>query len=179
MSSKTEIPLSKTKITGIFIGTIIFIILGLLFIGSPEAFVSPIMKSPEVIRITGIASVVFFGFCFIFVARKLFDNKPGLIIDQNGITDNTNATSMGLIEWEDITGIEKKQVMSNRFLILHTNRPEKYIDRAKNVIAKKAMDMNNKTYGSPITIISNSLKIDFNDLEKLIRLELEKRKAYR
>lgn len=179
MDTTIEIALSKTKIVGLLIGAIVFVTLGILFVINPDTFVSPIMRNPEIIRVTGIVAICFFGIGIVFIARKLFDSKPGLKIDEYGITDNTNATSMGLIEWEDITGIEKKQVMSNRFLILHTNRPEKYIDRAKNVITKKAMDMNNKTYGSPITIISNSLKIDFNDLEKLIRLELEKRKAYR
>jgi hypothetical protein len=111
-----------------------------------------------------------------FIARKIFDIKPGLIIDQYGITNNTNSASVGLIEWDDITGIEKKQVMSNRFLILHTNKPKKYMDRVKNGFVKKSMDLNNKTYGSPITIISNSLEIDFNDLEKLLEFEVEKRK---
>lgn len=178
MNSKREIPLSRTKITGILIGTIVFVILGVLFMINPKTFVSPIMRSPEIIRISGIAAVCFFGLCLVFLIKKLSSNKIGLTIDQYGITDNTNATSVGLVEWDDITGIEKKQVMSNRFLILHTNKPEKYIDRAKNVIAKQAMNMNNKTYGSPITIISNSLKIDFNDLERLIRSEFEERKEY-
>lgn len=179
MSSRIEVKLSKKKLILLFIAGVVFVIFGLLGAKRPEDFVSPIFRDPEIIRISGIAGVCFFGIGIVFIARKLFDSKPGLKIDEYGITDNTNATSIGLIEWEDITGIEKKQVMSNWFLILHTNRPEKYIDRAKNVIAKKAMDMNNKTYGSPITIISNSLKIDFNELEKLIRSELKKRKAYR
>jgi len=67
-----------------------------------------------------------------FIGRKLFDNRPGLVIDAVGITDNSNATSMGLIEWVDITKVEKKQIMSTKFLILHTSNPEKYLQRVKN-----------------------------------------------
>jgi len=179
MSNRIEIELSKRKIILLFIGSIIFVIFGYLGTVRPEDFVSTVFfRDPEVIRISGIAAVCFFGIALIFVVRKLFDNKPGLIIDQYGITDNTNATSVGLIEWGDITGIVTKNVMSNKFLILHTNRPEKYIDRTKNVIAKKAMGINYKAYGSPISIISHSLKINFDDLEKLVKSEFEKRKKH-
>lgn len=177
MSNRIEVKLSRKKVIFLFIAGVVFVIFGFLGAIKPESFVSPIFKNPVIIRGTGIAGVFFFGIGIIFITRKLFDKKPGLIIDQRGITNNTNVTSSGLIEWEDITGIDIKQVLATKFLILHTNRPEKYIDRTKNVIAKKAMYMNNKAYDSPITIISNSLKIDFNELEKLIRSELEKRKG--
>lgn len=174
--NKIEIPLSKIKIVMMLIGSSIFIVLGVLLITNSKAFVSPIMKNPEIIEISGLIAVCFFGLCLIFLVKKLYVNKIGLTIDQYGINDNTNATSVGLIEWGDITGIVKKQVMSNKFLILHVNNPEKYINRAKNIISRLAMNMNYKTYGSPISIISNSLMINFEDLEKLIMSEFEKRK---
>jgi hypothetical protein len=144
---------------------------------NPENFISTICRSPEIIMITGIAAICFFGIGIIFIARKLFDNSPGLIIDQYGITNNANAINMGLIEWEDITGIKIEQIRSTKFLILYTNAPEKYINSTKNIVAKQALKMNNKIYGSPISITSNSLKIDFDDLENLIRSEFEKRKV--
>ncbi len=179
MGSNIEIKLSKKKIILLFIAGLVFVIFGYLGAIRPEDFVSTIFRNPEIIRISGIAAVSFFGLGIIFIARKLFDKKPGLIIDEFGITDNTNATSMGLIEWNDITRVEKKQVMSTKFLILHTNNPEKYINRAKNIISKQAMNMNYKTFGSPISIISSSLKINFDDLEKMITSEFEKRRSLR
>ena len=176
MSDRIEIQLSKKKAMMTLIGAAFFIILGYLGATKPEDFVSPIFRNPEIIRIIGIVGVIFFGLCLVFISRKLFDNKPGLIIDENGITDNTNATSMGLIEWNDITMVEKKQVMSTKFLILHTNNPEKYIQRAKNFISKRAIEMSSKTYGSPISITSNSLKMNFEDLENLITKEFKRNK---
>lgn len=177
MSLDIIIPLSKAKITWLLVGCLIFIIFGVLFVISPATFVSPIMRSQEVIRISGIASIVFFGVCIAFIFRKLFDTKPGLTIDQYGITDNSNANSVGLIEWYDIIEIEKKKILSNNFLIIHTNNPQKYFDRAHTKFAKKILNMNYKIYGSPISIISSSLKTDFDNLEIIIRTELEKRKT--
>lgn len=177
MSERIEIALSKKKIILLFIGSTVFIVIGLLGIIYAEDFVSPMFKNPHVIRIAGIAGVIFFGIVIVFIARKLFDKKPGLIIDAVGITDNTNATSAGLIEWNDITGIEKKQVTSTKFLVVHTNDPEKYVARVGNFVSKQAAEMNRKTYGSPITITSNSIKMNFEDLETLIITEFNRRKA--
>lgn len=176
MSDKIEIPLNKRKAALALIGSGFFVIFGCLGALKPEDFVSPIFRNPEIIRIIGIVGVIFFGLCLVFITRKLFDSKPGLTIDEYGIINNTNVTSMGLIEWNDITGVEKKQVMSTKFLILHTNNPEKYIQRAKNFISKRAVEMNCKTYGSPISITSNSLKINFEDLETLIIREFKRNK---
>lgn len=176
MEDIIEIQLSKTKILLLLIGSAVFVVLGLLFIMNPEQFKSSLFRNPETIRIAGIAAVAFFGLCLVFIAKKLFDNKVGLTIDQNGIRDNSNATSVGLIEWADIKNIGTVQVASTKILLLETDNPEKYIERAKNGIAKRAMKANHKMYGSPLSIISNSLKIKYDDLEKLIREEFEKRR---
>jgi len=176
MKEKIEIQLSKTKILSLLTGAIAFVTFGILFILNPEEFQSPILRNPTAIRMAGIASVVFFGLCLIFIARKLFDNNIGLTIDQYGITDNSNTTSVGLIEWADITAVGTVTVASTKILIIKTNNPDKYIERAKNGISRRAMKANYKFYGSPISITSSSLKIKYNNLERLISEEVEKRK---
>lgn len=175
MDKRIDIPLNKNKIILLFIGCAVFIAFGILFINKPLFFTTSIVRNPTIILVSGIAAIFFFGICSVFIIRKIFDNKPGLTIDQFGITDNTNATSVGLIDWEDITSIKKKQIMSNKFLIIYTNKPQKYIQRNKNIISKLAAKSNFKNYGSPITIISNSLKIDFYELEELLISEFNER----
>lgn len=174
MEERIEIQLSKTKILLLLIGATVFVVLGIHFIINPEQFKSTIFRNIEIIRIVGIASVAFFGLCLVFITKKLFDKKVGLTIDQNGITDNSNRANLGIIEWTDITGIGTIQVASTKILMLETDKPEKYIERAKNGIAKSAMKANYKMYGSPLSIISNSLKIKHDDLQKLITKEFEK-----
>lgn len=175
MGDKIEIPLSKIKIALLLIGAVIFVVLGVFFILRPEQFASVRFRNAELIRWAGVAATAFFGFCSVFIARKLFDTKAGLIIDWQGITDNSNGTSVGLIEWDDITGIETFQVVSTRILFLHTDKPDKYIGRVKNRILKHTMKANHKKYGSPLSIISGSLNMNFDELEKLIVSEFERR----
>lgn len=141
----------------------------------------------NLVFIGSLAGLLLFGLCVVFIAKKIFSGKPGLTINDNGIIDNSNATSIGLIEWNDITGIETIQVKtavyglfptvsSPKMIIIKTKNPKKYIIRSKNIFSKKAMEANNRMYGTPLTIISNSLKIKFSKLEKIISEELNKRK---
>lgn len=177
MSEAIEIPLSKTKISLYFIGALIFVLLGIVFTYEPTTYVSFRYPSPTVIRIAGIASLIFFGVCLIFITRKLLDSKVGLRIGKDGIWDNSNPTSLGLIEWDDITGFKTFRVSFTKLIIIKTNKPAKYIDRAKNGFVKRTMKSNYKTLGSPLTIMASSLTMKFDELEKLLEDQLEMSKT--
>ena len=118
---------------------------------------------------------MFFGLASIAWGKQWFRSTPGLIIDEHGIADYSNYTSVGLIEWADIVGIGRYQVESTKMIVIHTDNPEKYIKRAKNGLAEKSMRVNQSMSGSPLTIISSSLKIGYEELECLLREELQKR----
>jgi hypothetical protein len=165
--NRIEIPLSKSKILLLLFGAFGFVVFGVLFIVNPDKYISPIMPSPDFIRIVGFASVLFFGAALFYGMKKMFDNTVGLVIDETGITDNSNASSTGLIKWVDITEIRTEQVASTKFLLIYTNNPEEYLDKAKG-FKRKLMQGNNKMYETPLSITSNSLKCDFNELENLL-----------
>lgn len=138
-----------------------------------------LLRNPMVVKSVGIIASIFFGATGIYGIRKIFDNKVGLIIDENGITDNSNASSIGLIEWNDISEIKTEQVMSTKFLLIEIENPEKYIAKAKNKMKARLMKTNMKMYGTPLSITSNTLKYDFDELGKLIQTEFEKNKNAR
>ena len=182
MNDKIEIPLSKNKIILLTIGSFLFVIAGIWLFANSTEFQNHsmrLLRNPMVVKSVGIISVLFFGATGVYGIRKLFDKKVGLIIDKNGITDNSNASSIGLIEWKDILEIKTEQVMSTKFLLIEVNNPEKYIEKAKNGMKARLMKANMRMYGTPLSITSNTLKYDFNKLEKLIQTELEKNKNAR
>ena len=76
--------------------------------------------------------------------------------------------NVGLINWNDITGVGTYQVYSTKFIVLGTDQPDKYIEKASSGLTKKAMQATNKMCGSPLTINSNSLKIKHQKLEELL-----------
>ena len=86
---KVEIPLSKTKLLLGISGSILFVVLGaFLFMTIAD---NQTRFSPTFVKGAGIAGILFFSATGIYGIRKMFDNITGLIIDENGIVDNTNA----------------------------------------------------------------------------------------
>ena len=181
MENRIEIPLSKKKIALLLFGAIVFIVGGIWIATNPEKFIPNIFKitDPEIIRICGIIGIMFFGATGIYGIKKLFDKKVGLTIDSSGITDNSNASSIGLIEWNDISEIRTKKVMSTKFLLIEIVNPEKYIGKAKNGLQTKLMKANMNMYETPLSITSNTLKYDFGELEKIIQTEFKRNKNAR
>ena len=160
-------PLGKGKLMLGLAGSIMFVLLGvgLIFVVAPDQTTF----HPMLVKGIGAAGMLFFGATGVFSFRKMFDPKPGLILDADGITDHTNASSIGLIEWRDITAVRVSQVMSTRFLLIDVQDPEKYVNKAENAVQSRLMRANLGMYGTPLSITSNSLKADFNTVEAAVR----------
>ena len=168
-----EIQSSKNKLILMLIACVAVVILAIKFSISPEQFTSYRYRSPELIRFFGIASTILCGSACIYFSIKLFDKKPGLIINDIGINDNSSAVSVGLILWKDIVSIRTEKVQSTSLLFIDVYDPEKYIERS-NKIQKLLLKQTMRIYGSPISISSIGLKSNFKDLEKLIITEFSK-----
>lgn len=173
--NKVEIPLSKTKLTLTILGAFLLCFLGTLFIITPDKFVSPFLRNPEMVKFIGFIGIVLFSVLGIYGIKKLFDKKVGLTVDENGITDNTNASSIGLIKWNDIIEIKAEQIMSTKFLLIFTKNPNRIIEQASGM-KQKILQGNMKMYGTPISIISTTLKYKFDDLNKLLTEKLNEQR---
>jgi hypothetical protein len=117
-----------------------------------------------------------FGAIGVYSIKKMLNNKIGLTIDDNGIFDNTNASSAGLIKWEDITTIETVQAASTKFLLIYIANPDFYLNRVKG-FKKKLMQVNNRVYGTPLSITFNNLKYSFSDLERILNDSLDEQRG--
>lgn len=163
-----EIPLSKSKLILTFAGAVLFVALGIWFLLKPDTFVNPILHSRVIVLIVGAASIVFFGLCAVIVFRKLFDNRLGFTIDNQGITDNSSGVSAGLIPWAEITDISTAQVHNQRFILVVVTNPEKYIEAQPGSFKRRMMKINYRIYHTPICISPNGLQCNFDELYQII-----------
>jgi len=170
MSEKNqiEIPLSKKKMYLMLFGSIIFVILGIWLVTNPPKNSNPIFGNPMIILISGISAIIFFGFIAFTLFKKLPDNKPGLIINSEGIIDNSSGVSAGIVLWKDIIEIKTTNVINQKFLMFIVENPDEYINRQNGIVKRKAMEMNYKSYGSPISISANTLDTNFEELYNLL-----------
>jgi hypothetical protein len=168
-NDKEVIFLSKRKSFLILFGAIALVIAGVFLVVNPPQGYNLIF-----IRLAGIAAVIFFGVGVIIAFQKLLDKKPGLIIDNTGITDTASGISAGHILWENIIEIKTVEIKKQKIIMVIVNNPDEYISRPKNPFSRQMAEMNYKIYGSPIGISANTLKCKHNELENILQEQIKK-----
>ena len=109
----------------------------------------------------------------IIIIKQSSTKKPGLIIDQQGVTDNTNILSVGFIPWSDIISIEEAMGdFKRKMIVLKVKNPEVYINKTVNMAASRQVQF--RQFGSPIVIMPANLKIDPQALLSLFRERINK-----
>ena len=174
---RIEIPLSKSKIIMMFTGATAFVAIGLWFVIAPPEIKNSYWGNPARLAIAGYASIVFFGICAAFFLRKLPDTRPGLIIDNTGMIDNSGALSAGQILWEDIVNISVLEMHKQKLLMLEVKNPQDYINRQNGLLKRKGMELNYKMYGTPLSITANGLKMPFHELYTLVSQKFQETKT--
>ncbi|MCU0386107.1 MAG: hypothetical protein MUE38_08760 [Flavihumibacter sp.] len=172
MPEQIEIPLSKKKLVLLLAGSLVFVAAGIWFLINPPKINNALFGNPTFILVISIAAILFFGTIAVFIARKLPENKPGLIIDSLGLTDNSSGISAGQILWSDLENISVIEINRQKLILLEVKNPQDYIDRQTSGLKRKLMQLNYKSYGTPLSISSNSLQIEFNELVTLLNNRL-------
>ena len=146
---------NKLKLLVLLLGSFIFIILGFIFL-----FLDlELTYSPSIIKGIGFISILFFGACFLVIFKKTIENKPALIIDENGITDYSTALQVGLVKWNEIKDIQFTTFSRQHFLSIYTYDKDLIINRT-NAFQKTMNQMNKKLMDSQINIPYKNLKCD-------------------
>jgi len=159
------IELSRQKTLRLVGGSVAFVAGGwwMLHLGAADIERLPGFNLPWLTHALGIVLVVFFGLGVLVGLRQLLDRRPGLVLDAQGLHDNTSGVSAGLVPWSDITGFSVFQIYGQRSLIVHVSDTAKYAARG-GFVGRMLRHMNLKLCGSPVAITAQSLQIDFDDL---------------
>jgi len=176
-----EIATSKTKLAIMIPVCAAFIANGIWFIINPISLQKGIFRGTFgvlFIETIGIATALLFGILLVFLIQRLRNNKPGLIINETGLIDNSSAIPGGFIPWNDISNIIEITVAKNRFLLIKVKNPGVYISRHTGFLKRKAVEYNYKTYGTPICISSKTLQFSFDELKILLHQKLSAYNAF-
>ncbi|WP_141211409.1 STM3941 family protein [Rhodoferax sp. TH121] len=91
----------------------------------------------------GWGCLIFCGACVSSFARQLFDSRPRLVLNDEGVFDRT--LGVGVIPWSEITGATLRSVNRNYFVCLELRNPEQWTARMS--LLKRAMASANKVLG--------------------------------
>ncbi|MDO8716368.1 MAG: STM3941 family protein [Dehalococcoidales bacterium] len=151
---------NKKKMILFSTGSFIFVALGVLLIFDG--------RDPFEI-IIGVLNILFFGLgIYIFISR-LLSSKAGLVIDSQGITDNTKFPRAERIGWKEIRSIRVRYGE----MLIELNDPEDYLRRKKGIL-NWAFQLNRKIYGTPAIISFSMLRVNFKEMCQDIAEKLNK-----
>ena len=171
-TDETVIELSRTKLVLIILGSCAFVAAGAWLLSFDAAEIRSgrafplFLSDPWVVYGVGVAGILFFGVCGLYGLAKMFDRKPGLIFNSAGIVDNASGVAAGFIPWDEVTGASIYEVQKQKMLIIGVRSPQKYLDRG-GALKRSLNKANSKMVGSPISIPSVALKINFAELVSL------------
>lgn len=129
-----------------------------LIVGSP---VWPITMFP------GGLGILFFGLCGGWILSRLFSNRVSLILDRDGLLDNSTAVPAGRIAWEQISRVGISAVSSQRFLGIDVKDRDALASSSS--AFRRWMDAQNSGItGYPVNIPSASVDRSLEELQDLI-----------
>lgn len=152
------IKISRTKLLLVIVGSVCFVAGGIWMWNAGEFF----------LKLIAVLSIAFFGLCGFVALIKLFDNKPGLAINDHELFINTSALSSIVIKQEDIMGFQALEINHNKFLLVFINNKELYIESEKvSSVDRLLMRVSDKMYGTPIGISNIALRCSFTELHEI------------
>ena len=166
---------SRRKILLLVFLSLFFVVFGFFLTIIPETFKSFLFRNVFLIRIAGIFAILFFGAGLIISVKEFFVPKFNITITKEGIIDNSSYASVGMIFWKDIKEIDIFKTFNQKFIIIIVKNPNDYIERQTNLTKRKLAIRNYKAYKSPILISSDTLKIKFDELYKLLQNEFDEK----
>jgi hypothetical protein len=167
------IPLSRRKILLLTAGAWAFVALSAWL--WTIADIQP-RFNPLVVKGAAVAAVLFFGLCGAYGCRKIFDRRPGLVLDAEGIIDNASGLAAGRVPWEEITAIHVTEISNQRILTIIVADPGRYLARGS-AFTRLLNRANIHLTGSPVNISANTLAVDFEELHRALLGAFERHKS--
>lgn len=169
-------PFRKWRLFGIAIfGFFATLIAALFSVGAPGS-------SPEVAWLMRIGSGVLtllLGAVTVFAVSRLVGRKPGLVLDHEGIIDNSAYSSVGRIPWSEIVSVQVVRppgfrnslygpvIRAPAFLVVGVRDPQRFID-GSTLVKRWLLRGNFASYGSPVAISPANVHIDVDELARYI-----------
>lgn len=85
----------------------------------------------------------------VILIKRLANNKPLIILDESGLTDNSGADPIGFVPWRDVKRIYIVTMKHNRLIQVELAYPEEYLNRMSG-LTRKAAELNMKLGYQPI-----------------------------
>lgn len=142
---------NKSKLVPLGLLAVLFLLLGVTMLNTPESYVGRLWNSLNLIRSLGGISLVFFWVTMFIGVRALTNQTPELTLDRHGFTSrkgliNKQSVSQGeKFLWKNIKNIRQNTVNKQQVIEIEFNDEDGFS-------------------GSSVQISSADLELDFDEL---------------
>jgi hypothetical protein len=165
LGEKVVIPFSKAKLAAFTLLLLALVAAFAYLIVHPDGFRR---HSPGFVQTVGIIGALVFGVLSLLAIARLFDRRPGLVVDRQGLIDRTTHLGVGRINWTEVRDLRIVKMRMNKFLVIDVHDPDRFLDRG-NVLQRLLRAGNLRAQGSPIALSSNLLEIGFDRMTHVVR----------
>ncbi len=166
-----KVPIDKSKAITRFTFFVILLLIFTLMAIQPQLFTRS--SSTGFIKVAGFIGSFIFIIGAAFTAQKVFNKKPGLVVDNDGIADGSLGVLFPKVSWAQVTEIGHLESNGDYFIKIVLKDPEKYMAAEPNPLKRKMLEMNYNTLRTPVNIAASRLKMDFQELYSLIQNKWE------
>jgi hypothetical protein len=80
-------------------------------------------------HLIGYFIIIFCGFAFLYIGKRLIRPSPSLIINMEGILDNASGLGAGFIRWAEIANVEIVEIENQKCLSIFPLKPDEVLER--------------------------------------------------
>ncbi|MFZ7119880.1 MAG: STM3941 family protein [Eubacteriaceae bacterium] len=124
--------------------------------------------------VIGIMGITFFGACFFLISRRMSNNRPLLIIGKDGITDMSNANSVGFVAWKEIESVSVRRVFVQKFIGITVYDFDKLMNGIS-PMKQNTIKANMKLKYPPICIPLNTADTEFSEVLSIVQNRFKNR----
>lgn len=159
-----SIPLHKGKLLRWFLMSGLFMVLGLWLAQKASSFEGSTAARAWFVAIS---CMLFAGAGMVVLGSKLFDKRPGLVLNDEGIHRLGVFAFQPVIPWKRITHCSITNVKGTKILLVHVDNVEEVLARM-NPVSRAMQRLVLGQYGTPHSLTSNTLECDLADLKRTI-----------
>lgn len=158
------VALSKSKILLQIVGFLIGVAIAysLLLISPPT-----VRRLEYFFPILAYCGIAIFAVCGLYCLIRLFDFRPGLVVDEDGLVDNSSALAAGRIWWDDIVSLKMSSRRVWPYVTVVVADARNYVSRG-NWVKRLMHWADPESSGEPICISLMSLDTSYSEMLRLL-----------
>ncbi|MEK4044235.1 STM3941 family protein [Paenibacillus sp. FSL H8-0048] len=160
---------SRVKILLMLAGALLFVIVGIQFLVWSQG-VTPDLA---ILLLTlGIVCTVLFGLSALVLLIMLLRRTPLIVVDAQGIDDQSSAIPAGRLMWEEISDIRLIRYSGQKNICIYLTDPKAYLARQRGW-RRWLMAINQRLVGTPVNIAGQSMGVSLEQVYE--EMELRRR----